>query len=120
MSDCLFVCFVDTDVDECADGNNGDGCSYRCRNINGGFFCQCPADGPPTPSALCVGRSAVRDDCFAMPGSVYLPLTAPCHSYPTIFRPIGSPNRSDFLLRSIVKLLYILRSLRSAQVRVVV
>ena len=68
---CLFVYLMDADVNECADGNNGDGCLYRCRNIDGGFFCQCPAAGPPTPSALCVGRSTARDDCFAMRGSVY-------------------------------------------------
>jgi len=42
-------------VNECADFHNGEGCAYRCRNIAGGFFCQCPADGTPTPSAFCVG-----------------------------------------------------------------
>lgn len=66
----LIVLLMDVDVDECADGNNDDICSYRCRNIDGGFFCQCPADGPPTPSAFCVGRSPVCVDCFAIRDSL--------------------------------------------------
>ena len=55
VTDCVLA-GMDADVNEC---DGGEGCSYRCRNIDGGFFCQCPAAGPPTPTALCVGMSSV-------------------------------------------------------------
>jgi len=80
---------TDADVNECADGNNGEGCSYRCRNIDGGFFCQCPADGRPPSSAFCVGTLALLSTLSA---PIVLPYCTQRKNYLCLFARLSAAS----------------------------